>query len=468
MDISEGAGNVQPACWIQPLEKSSGPRYVQIVKLIEDAIHSGALPVGAQLPPQRLLAQTLGVDLTTVTRAYGQARSQGLISSVGGRGTFVLDTSQAPQSNWVDLAMNTSPQPADGSIVSKLHQGLAQVLAHQPIDALSRYHKADLNRSVLQAAQAWLKPTLADMNTQSLVLSEGAQSAIFAILLSSTCRGDVVLCEPLTYPGFLNATRSLGLQVVGLQEDAHGVLPEAIERAVREQGARVLYLNPTVQNPTTRTMPLARRQEIAQLVERLGITLIEDDPYRCLLSEVPPPIAALNGGRNVYYVTTLSKCLSPALRTAFVIAPRGHDGSDIEQQLRAFSMGGSPLLLALVAYWFRTGQAEQLVAEVRREARSRQTLLRAILPPVYHTHPGSLHVWLPLGERWDQRLFVHALAASNIGVASAEQFSVQAHPDNAVRISLGGATDQSELARALKVVAALLNQPSPKVREAII
>lgn len=468
MDVSESLGPVPPACWIQPLEKNSGPRYVQIVKLIEDAIHSGALPVGAQLPPQRLLAQTLGVDLTTVTRAYGQARSQGLISSVGGRGTFVLDTSQAPQSNWVDLAMNTSPQPADGSIVSKLHQGLAQVLAHQPIDALSRYHKTHLNHSVLQAAQAWFKPVLTDMNTQTLVLSEGAQSAIFAILLSSTRSGDVVLSESLTYPGFLNAARSLGLQVMGLEEDADGVLPQAIERAVRTHGARLLYLNPTVQNPTTRTMPLARRQAIAQLVERLGITLIEDDPYRCLLSDAPAPIAALNGGRNTYYVATLSKCISAALRTAFVIPPRGSDGTDIEARLRAFSMGGSPLLLALVAYWFRTGQAEQLVAEVRRETRSRQNLLRAILPPVYDTHPTSLHAWLPLGTQWDQRLFVHALAASNIGVAGAEQFSVQAHPDNAVRISLGGATDQSELARALKVVAALLNQPSSKVHAAII
>ena len=456
------------ACWIRPLEKNTGPRYAQIVKLIEEAIQSGALPVGAQLPPQRLLAQTLGVDLTTVTRAYGQARSQGLISSVGGRGSFVLDTRTSLQPVWVDLAMNTAPQPADGSLVAKMHQGMAHVLAHQPIDALCRYQKTHLNRSVLQAAQDWLKPALGELNTQALQLSEGAQAAIFAILLSHARSGDTVMCEPLTYPGFLHAARCLGLRVLALQEDEHGVLPDAIERAVHDCGARVLYLNPTVQNPTTHTMPLARRQAIAQVVERLDIALIEDDPYRYLITDAPAPIALLNQGANTYYIASLSKCMSPALRTAFIVPPKGNTGAAIQERLRATSMGGSPLLTALVAYWFRTGQADALVHEVKREARSRQALLRAILPAGYQAQPTGLHVWLPLGAQWEQRLFVRALAASHIGVASAEQFSVQASGVNAVRISLGGAADQSELARALKTVAALLKQESVNLHEAII
>ncbi len=153
--------------------------------------------------------------------------------------------------------------------------------------------------------------------------------------------------EPLTYPGFLVAAQQLGLRLVGLDVDADGVTPESVERSHRETGATLIYLNPTLQNPTGTTMPEARREAIAAILLQLGLTLIEDDPYRYLLNDAPPPIATFTGGERTYYMTSLSKYLRPSLRTSFVVPPHEHDAAALQSALRASSMGCSILLAAV-------------------------------------------------------------------------------------------------------------------------
>lgn len=454
--------------WVKPLSTGSGPRYLQIADLIAKSIQSGQLHAGDQVPSQRWLAAELQVDLTTVTRAYAEARDRGLIASFGGRGSFVLGDAGPTGPHQVDLAMNTPPQPADGSMVARIQAGLQDVLARQSIDVLSRYPGNASSASAVQAARAWLRPALGDVAGQQLLLSEGAQAALFAILLSTTRPGQTVLCEKLTYPGFLQAARQLGLQVIGLDIDDDGVMPDAIEHAHRSSRAQLLYLNPTLHNPTTRTMPENRRQQIASTLARLGMTLIEDDPYRFLLNDVPPPIAALNGGVQTYYLASLSKCLSPALRTAFVLPPRGDDGGPLLEALRGVSMGGSPLLGALVEYWIRSGGARQLVQEIQREARARQTLARSLLPAQSQAHPTGIHVWMPLPTHWNQHSFAHALDGAGVSVACAQSFSLEPVMEDAVRISLGGARDQAELAQALRAVAMLIAQKPRRGVHAIV
>ena len=443
--------------WLRPLSEGAGPRYLQIADLIDDAIHSGKLGAGDPVPSQRWLAAKLGVDLTTVTRAYTEARNRGLIASFSGRGSFVVGPADPAQSGRIDLSMNTPPQPADHSMAEHIRKGLQEVLAHQPIDTLSRYPSEGSRRCAIQAAQAWLRPALGDLDSAHLMLCEGAQAALFGILLTEARRGETVLCEALTYPGFLQAARRLGLRIVALEGDEDGVLPDAIERAHSAFDARWLYLNPTLHNPTTRTMPESRRKDVANTVQRLGMTLIEDDPYRYLLGDAPPPIAALNGGIGTYYLASLSKCLSPALRTAFVLPPRGQDSSSLQDGLLAASMGGSPLLTALAEHWLRSGAARHLVQEIQREARARQSLARAWLPAGAQAHPTGLHVWLTLPDHWNQHLFAHALDGAGISVACAEAFSAEAGAvDHAVRLSLGGANEHAALARALRTIADLL------------
>ena len=76
--------------WVRPLTAGSGSRYQQIATQILTAVEDGVLRPGDRLPPQRELAQTLGVDLTTVTRAYTEVRNKGILEAQGAGGTLSL------------------------------------------------------------------------------------------------------------------------------------------------------------------------------------------------------------------------------------------------------------------------------------------------------------------------------------------------------------------------------------------
>lgn len=444
--------------WVRPFKPKAGPKYTQIADMISESIQSGVLQHGDQVPPQRMLAAYLGVDLTTITRAYTEARNRGLIASYGGRGSYVMGVSEPELHASIDLTMNIPPQPANGSMAEQVRSGIEQVLARNSIETLSPYQDQPLTRAVSQAAQGWLRPALGDLDTRDVLVCSGSQAAMFAILNTHARPGDTVLCDPLTYPGLLLAAEQLNLRLCAVASDEHGMRPDALEQACQASGARLLYLNPTFHNPTAHTMPLARRQEVAHIIQRCEITLIEDDPYRYLLDDAPAPIATLTGGANTYYLASLSKCLWPSLRTSFVLPPRGDDGQRLQSSLRALSMGCSALLLALVEQWIRSGSARALVQEIQREARARQQLARTLLTHPFQAHPTGLHLWLPLPSHWNQELFTHALSNEGVSVAGGHSFSVSPHAPDGVRISLGGNSNQAMLGQALRKIESLLNQ----------
>ena len=455
--------------WVRPLTPGAGPRYIQIADLIARAVQSGELAVGDQVPPQRWLASALGVDLTTVTRAYTEARDRGLITSFGGRGSFVAGVSDRDASTCIDLSMNIPPQPASGDMGALAKAAIEDIFARKGIEAVSAYQDAWANATLVEAGRLWLRPAVGTQaNQQDVIVCAGTQAAIFSVLLSTMRRGESILCEPLTYPGFLLAAQQLGLRTVGLDVDQDGVLPDAIERSHRETGARVLYLNPTLQNPTAHTMPTARREAIAATLDKLGMTLIEDDPYRYLLNDAPPPIATFTGGKRTYFMTSLSKCLWPALRTSFILPPCDYDAAALQDALRASSMGCSLLLTAVAEQWMRSGIAKQLILDIQRETRARQTLARGILSKGASSHPTGLHIWLTLPSQWNRQLFAHALEQQGVRVACSDDFCVVPNPIDAVRLSIGGAHRQSDLGQALQQIAALLQEDRRRGTRAIV
>src|SRR3954465_12946620 len=106
--------------WTPRIEPGSGPKYLVIAEALASDIRTGLLRPGDRLPPQRLLAKELGVDLTTVTRAFNEVRRQGLIEANTGRGSFVRPPAPPPKAAQpitayplIDLSMNMPPQPAE-------------------------------------------------------------------------------------------------------------------------------------------------------------------------------------------------------------------------------------------------------------------------------------------------------------------------------------------------------------------
>lgn len=442
--------------WTSLIADTQGPVYLRIVQALERAIWSGQLRPGQRLPAQRVLATALAVDLTTVTRAFNEARARGLIDARGPQGSFVAPP-KVELRQLVDLSMNLPPSPAGGQLTEMLRRGLSSVLSRSDAGNLMTYHIGGGSRADHLAAQRWLKPILGTVDIEQLIVTEGAQAALSALLLSLTEAGDTILCEPLVYPGLLHAARVLQRKLRVVDCDEHGICPDALRRAARRSNARLLYLNPTAQNPIARTLPESRRVELAKVIQQHSLWLIEDDPYWLLADQAPPPIALLAPERSCY-VSTLSKCLSPGLHTGFVRLPAAIDRERVVDALRAVNLMAPPLMNALVTQLILDGSAQSMLRLVQDEVTERRYLARSALSPRYLLRCDGIHAWCRLPEYWTDASLTHAARMQGLGIAPASAFAVApAQAESAVRISLGAAESRQQLTRALRQLDRLLH-----------
>ena len=460
--------DIPATAWLGKIEARGGPLFLQIVHYLEAGIAAGKLRAGDRLTPQRVVARSLGIDLTTVTRAYSEARRRQLLVADGARGTFVA-VPKVELRGMVDLSLNIPPPPAQADLHDLLKVGLAQVLLRSEVDVLMTYHRGGGSDADRQAGACWLAPMLGNVDVDRIVASPGSQAALCALLLASTSAGDAVLCEPLVYPGIRAAATQLGRRLADVEVDDEGMLPASLEQVAKRTGGRVVYLNPTIQNPTTVTMPERRRRAIVKMATRLDLQIIEDDPYWLLADDAPAPLARMAPER-VHYVSTLSKCLSPGLRTAFVVSPDTARRVAFLAALRTFSLMRAPLTAVLVTQWLNDGTAQRILAGVRTEARARQELVEQALPgrtlPRYSSREG-IHMWLELPSYWTARAFARAARAQGLAVTSSDAFSSSPAATNAIRISLGEGHDRRRMALALSRLSGLLAR-QPAIDAAVV
>jgi len=446
---------IQRTNWLKRVRRDAGPIYLAILQALDEAIAEGELEPGEQLPAQRAVAAELGLDLTTVTRAYAAARARGLIAGTVGRGTFVAGRTVEDEAGLVDLSMNLPPPPKGLSLGRLLKETAQDVLERTDAQTLMAYHPPGGSLAQRTAGAAWLAPCLGEASPDRLLVAPGAQAALTAILGLVTTPGDSVIVEPLTYPGMRAAAAYLRLRLIPCPVDDDGMSPDELGRLCAEHGPKAIYLIPTLQNPTTVTMSPRTREAVAAVAQEAGVPIIEDDAYGRLPPRPTPALAAV-APHMVWHIATTAKTLSPGLRLAFVAAPDARAARALTDVLRATALMASPLNAAILTAWIREGVAERILEGVRAESAERQALARSILPQA-GGGPGGAHMWLDLPDRWPGERLREAAQARGLSLVTADAFAVQANAPNGLRISLGGPTKQAVLTEALRNVAAILS-----------
>jgi DNA-binding transcriptional MocR family regulator len=447
--------------WRPDLTRSDKPRYLAIVEILSEDVSAGRLVPGDRLPPQRKLAADLGIDFTTVARGYVEARRRGLITSRVGHGSFVskrtspVAMEKSTRLQPVDLSMNLPPEPTDPVLIGRMQNGLSEVARN--IVPLMRYQGFGGAAEEKDAASAWLSRRALVPNQERVFITPGAHPALVGILHVLAKPGNVVLCERLTYPGIRAIAAQLGITLVGLAMDEAGVEPQALAEAIRRHKPVALYLNPTLQNPTTLTIPEGRRSEIAAVARKERLPIIEDDAYGFIADHGPPPFAAIVP-ELTWHVAGLAKCIGAGLRTAFVVTPDARSGWAFAAVMRAGNVMASPLMAALVTRWIQDGTADTLLRFVRSETRARQEIARAVLPHAFiRSDPLSFNLWVELPVPWTRSVFIGELRSRGIGVVPSDAFVTDGDAPEAVRICLGGPIPREELRIVLTDIERLLS-----------
>jgi DNA-binding transcriptional MocR family regulator len=244
------------------------------------------------------------------------------------------------------------------------------------------------------------------------------------------------------------------------------MIPASLERACDSCEARVLYVVPTLHNPTTVTLSAERRQALAMIAKRRGLTIIEDDIFRLLAAEPPPAAIHSLAPERTYYITSLSKTVAPGLRVGFVATPPGAAEALALQQMIAGSRVAS-LTAEVARLWIAGGAAERILTDIRNELAMRRLIaLKAFSDYEPSCTPGAMFLWLPLPEHWRAGEFARAAEARGVKVTPGSAFAVGRRAnDQAVRICLGPAEDHDVLKEGLKQLSRLMAEgPSESFR----
>lgn len=436
--------------WFPDLDRTAGPKYAAIAGALSTAIDRGELRGGTRLPPQRDLAARLGVDLTTVTKAYDEARRRGLIEARGRAGSFVRAPQRVEIADLarVDTGMNLPPELPGGLLARTITDTVGALLLDASPLRL-QYQAMGGNAEDRAAGVRFLAAFGLSAEPDQLVLAAGGQNALHAILGLALRSGDAVLCRRFVYSGFRAIAQRLGLRLVGLDTlDAASIAAACAS----DPQIRAIYLVPTNDNPMAETLDEDARREIAAAAIRHDLQVVEDDAYGPLAITPIAPVSAHAPDRS-WYIASASKIISPALRVAFVRAPHVAAALQFAGQVHQTAVMAPPLNMAMMTRWIGDGTAPRLIAAMRAEAARRQALAARLLDGLDFTaHPQGYHLWLRLPHVIAPNDLADAMRPTGLSVMPADRFAAGNSSANAVRVSLGGLADDDQLVRALRIL----------------
>ncbi|KAA0957102.1 PLP-dependent aminotransferase family protein [Pseudomonas sp. ANT_H12B] len=415
------------------LANGLGVKYKRLATAVEKGIAEGLIEPGSKLPPHRLLADSLGVTIGTISRAYGELERVGLVVARVGDGTYVRqrgmerprdagfrNVSDEPQA-FFDMSRN---QPIPGQEAVFLSQSLqALSLDSESLQHISGYTaEAGLLRYRTAGAH-WLRHKEFAPNADQIVCVDGGQHGLLCALMGLLKAGDTVVTEHLTYPGLISVARLLGIKLIGAPMDDEGLLPSALEDICRQHRVSALYCTPTIQNPTAAVMSVARREAIAELCRQHNLLIFEDEAHAVLAQQRPLPLSHLAPERSVL-IGSLSKAVSAGLRVGYLHAPQPLVGR-LSAAVRGTCWMASPLALEVASLWIENGIAEQLLGQQIVEISRRKALVSGLLEGLaYKTHPNSPHFWIEVPEPWRASQIAAELKENNYLIATVEAFAV--------------------------------------------
>lgn len=311
-----------PMTWKPDKNLLKTPLYLCLAELLEQDIVTGRLPIGTWLPPQRELADFLDINLSTVTRAFKICTQKGLIHAIIGKGTFVSPNTSLPLSS---LKKDKScicfsvlrPYYQLNHIVSDISRKLLQ---SQSVDHLFEFdaNQTDQNQKII--AQNRLQNFQVKTSVDNILLTYGTQNALVITFLSLFKDGDKIAVDSFTYTNFIALANQFHIELIALKSDNKGILAEDLAIKVKQHNLKALYLVPTSNNPTAVDLTLERRKQLADIIVKNHLLLIEDDTYAFTNVTKIPPFARIIPQHTIY-IHGLSKSLFASLRLAYMVVP---------------------------------------------------------------------------------------------------------------------------------------------------
>jgi 2-aminoadipate transaminase len=274
---------------------------------------------------------------------------------------------------------------------------------------------------------------------EQVLMTSGSQQALDLLGKVLIDEGSRVLVETPSYLGALQAFSVYLPEFKSVETDDHGLVPSSIDKVA--EGARMLYSLPNFQNPTGRSMSVARRQELVETCARLGLPLIEDDPYGALSykGEPAPKMVSMNPD-GVIYMGSFSKVLTPGIRLGYVVAPLPL-ARRLELAKQAADLHTSQLTQMVVHEVIKDGFLDQHIPKIRTLYGDQcQVMLDAMAQyfpaGVEWTKPeGGMFIWVTLPKHIDAMKLLDEAIAQKVAFVPGSPFYANEPETNTLRLS---------------------------------
>ncbi|WP_338754376.1 PLP-dependent aminotransferase family protein [Bacillus sp. FJAT-52991] len=404
-------------------------KYEKVINYIKENILKGDWPIGSKIPSQRKLAELFGVNRSTIVTALEELKADGLLEGVMGKGTIVVNNTwtllaTSPPPDWNETASSNLTKATQlGSVEgSEEHQDhfiqlskgeLAQDIF--PTDHMQQvmmrlagslepfgYEEPKGFLPLREAISEYMNRQGTEVSPSSILIVSGALQGLQLISAGLLYRGSTILLEKPSYLYSLQVFQSAGMKLLGLPMDDQGMNAAAIKKHYENEQS-ILYTIPCFHNPTGILMTEERRRELLNVCEQLRLPIIEDDIYRELWIDGPPPpsLKSLDQHGHVLYLGSLSKTLSPGLRIGWIAGPEQVIDrlADIKRQT---DYGSSSLSQRVAAEWISSGLYENHLSFVREQLEKRRTKAMQILDDYmkdlaeWNVPAGGFLIWLKL------------------------------------------------------------------------
>lgn len=424
----------------------------RLAQAIAGMIGDGRYRPGEQLPTHRELARQAGVAIGTVTRAIELLSKRGVVRGEVGRGTFVTLRPERSPGGTIDLTLNGPPLLIEDQLFLAASERAARKALGLPGAGL-HHLKGTLEQRGTVAA--WLGRTRLDTAAEALLLCVGAQQAIHLAFADLQRLSPTIASEAATFSGAIASAANLGLDLAPVDHDGQGMTPDALDRLFAASPCRAIYTTPVCQNPLGFEVGEERRRDIVRICEKHDAYIVEDDIYGIYAARGRLTYKALAPERT-YYLTSLSKCLTPLVRLGVLVPPRARLSS-LARALRAQAFGAAPSAIELGCALIDLG-ADAIAAEaLRREAKIRTRLTADLLRLDSVPMPeGTPHIWLPMPAAEAERL-VRRASEQGVRLTPPDATSIGGEKSGGVRLCILVPQDRDELERVLRIVDDLLH-----------
>lgn len=401
--------------------------YKQLAEYMEKGIADGTFPPDKPLPSERYLANTLQVNRSTVVSAYDELEAMGLIERNRGSGTTIskdiwgITRKRIPSWNRYIEAGSFLPnlpvtqkirkEAVDHKLINlatgELSEDLFPKSALREITA-TRSFIGSLGYDHPQGSEI-LRTTLAnhiktsrgiDTNPSSILITSGAQQALHLIVQCLLKPGDAVAIEDPSYNFNLPIFKSAGLKIHYIPVHKDGINPDDLQALYKKHRIKMIFLNPDFHNPTGSSLNIKKREAILDISSKLGIPVVEDDPYSltAFSGEKRPTLKSLDTNGNVLYISSLSKIVASGLRIGWIIGPTSviERLSDAKQQI---DFGHSSFTQWIANDFLESSNfnlhIEHLVKELERR---RDTIVQSLHTYLkdevtFYAPQGGIHIW---------------------------------------------------------------------------